>query len=69
MVVVVDLFDIETSPDMAKYLPNFSYELDNLQATQEQELIERAVLVHVKAALWFFKSARNGEQLLQQMQQ
>ncbi|MEM7403347.1 MAG: Rpn family recombination-promoting nuclease/putative transposase [Myxococcota bacterium] len=63
------LFDLQADDCMAKYLPDFGYELENLQAAQEQELRQRAVLSHVKAALWFLKSARNGQQLLQQMQQ
>ena len=62
------LFDMQPESEMSKYIPDFGYELENLQETGDKQLRERAVLAHVKAALWFLKSARNGTELLDQME-
>ncbi|MEM7588969.1 MAG: Rpn family recombination-promoting nuclease/putative transposase, partial [Myxococcota bacterium] len=63
------LFDPKTLGKMSHYVPDLTYELEDLQAAQEHELRERAVLAHVKATLWFLKSARNDKQLLQHLQE
>ena len=52
-------------PGLARFVPNATFILDDLQAQDDEALRGRALAAFPKLALWLLKSGRNGPALLE----
>ncbi len=56
-------------PGLAEHVPQFRILLDDIASATDDDLHDRALAAFPKVALWFLRDARNGDALLERLQQ